>query len=556
VRAPTGADRLLEALERHGIGTVFGLPGTQGIELWEALRRRPRLRAVVATSELAASFMANGGARATGRAAVLFTIPGPGFAYALAGIAEARLDSVPVLMVVPTASRGHESIDEASVIQPIVKSVVSATTSDSVGTATVEALALAEAGEPGPVFLSVPGGALAGSAPTRLPPAPDAAEADAGEIAARLAASLRPLLLAGQGAHGAAQEVLELAERLSAPVVTTTSGRGVVPEDHPLAVPFDVPGAPVDALNELVESADLVLALGCKLTYNGSIGTRRRLPPERLVRVDGSAEVLAEGYPCSLGLVADCRAVVAQLLAVEPKSGWTESEIAAARARITAAKPQLPEPPLAGGPAEALFAALRRAIPPPWPVVTDSGYHQYLVRHHHVVRAPRTFLVPSDFQSMGFGIAGAIGAAVSTDGSAVAVVGDGGFNIGATELLTAVREGLRLVVITLVDGSFGLIRLHQLGRTGHESGVAIPVPDLGAMSASLGAAYRLAADISAAEAAFEDAVRSDGVTVVEVPMGDPPNLTAMRLRGRTAAAVTSLAGPSMISRLRRQPRRR
>jgi acetolactate synthase I/II/III large subunit len=162
--------------------------------------------------------------------------------------------------------------------------------------------------------------------------------------------------------------------------------------------------------------------------------------------------------------------------------------------------------------------------------------------------------VPSDFQSMGFGIAGAIGAALSTGGSAVAVVGDGGFNIGATELLTAVREGLRLVVVALVDGSFGLIRLHQLGRTGRESGVAVPVPDLAALSGSVGAGYRLAADVSTAEAAFQDAVGSDGVTVIEVPVGDPPNLTSMRLRGRTAAAVTSLAGPSVVSRLKRRGR--
>jgi acetolactate synthase-1/2/3 large subunit len=560
VRTTTGADRLLEALERHGVETIFGLPGTQGIEFWEALRRRPRLRTVVPTSELSASFMANGGARASGRAAALFTIPGPGFAYALAGVAEARLDSVPLLLVVPATARetdsrgGHESIDETTVVQPVAKSVVQASSADAVGAATVDALALAEAGEPGPVLLSVAGGAFAGPAPTPLPDPPRAEDADGAAVAARLAAAERPLLLVGQGAQGAAREVLELAERVSAPVVTTTSGRGVIPEDHPLAIPFDVPGAPVEALNALVDCADLVLALGCKLTYNGSIGGRRRLPPERLIRVDASADVVADGYPCSLGVVADCRRLVPQLLTVEPRSAWTEAEIASARAAVAASEPQLPEPTVAGGPAGALFAALRRAIPSDWPVVTDSGYHQYLVRHHHVVRAPRTFLVPSDFQSMGFGIAGAIGAAVSTAGSAVAVVGDGGFNIGATELLTAVREGLRLIVVVLVDGSFGLIRLHQLGRTGYESGVSIPLPDLGALSGSLGAEYRLVTDITSAEAAFHHAAAREGVTVVEVPVGDPPNLTAMRLRGRTASAVTSLAGPGVVSRLRGRAR--
>src|SRR5262249_46808281 len=157
-----------------------------------------------------------------------------------------------------------------------------------------------------------------------------------------------------------------------------------------------------------------------------------------------SADVLANGYPCSLAVVADCGALVSQLLEIEPRTAWTASEITAAREQIVASAPQLPEPPLARGSARALFTALRAAVPPEWPVVTASGYHQYLVRHHHVVRAPRTLLVPSDFQSMGYGISGAIGAAVATKGSAVAVVGDGGFNMGATELLTATREGLQL----------------------------------------------------------------------------------------------------------------
>ncbi len=563
--APTGAARLLEAFDRHGVRAVFGLPGTQVVDLWDALRRRSDLRTVVATSELAASFMANGAARATGSAAALLTIPGPGFTYALAGIAEARLDSVPLLMVVPAPAKrsdggaAQQAIDQAAIAGPLAKAVVRVEAADDLGRRALEALALCEADEPGPVLLEVGAGAFEGAGPSALPavstPSAAIAGADVAAVVERLAVARRPLLLVGQGAQGAARAVLELAERLGAPVLTTTSGRGVVPEDHPLCVPFDTPGAPVARLNALVASADLVLALGCKLSYNGSLGTRRLLPPERLVRVDTSAEVLATGYPCSLAVVADCSALLERLGEAGARGDWEVSEIAESRAQLARTPSSLPEPSLAGGAAGNLFAALRRAIPRDVPIVTDSGQHQYLARRHVVVLEPRTFLVPSDFQSMGYGIAGAIGAAVVTGGPAVAVVGDGGFNIGATELLTAVHERLDLLVVVLVDRSFGLIRLQQLSRTGHESGVAIPIPDIGSLSHAVGAAYVLLADAAEAEAVFTQAVAAGGVTVVEIAVGDSPDLRRLRRRGRARATATSFLGPSGIERLKSAARR-
>jgi thiamine pyrophosphate-dependent acetolactate synthase large subunit-like protein len=560
--APTGADRLLEALERHGVPAAFGLPGTQVVELWEALRRHQTLRTVVATNELAAAFMANGAARATGTAAALLTIPGPGFAYSLAGIAEARLDSAPLLLVAPEPARradggaAQQAIDQAAIAAPLAKAVIRADTADDLGRATTEALELAEAGEPGPVYLEVGSGAFGGSAPSGLPPgAPSPSLGDYAEVANRLDGARRPILLVGQGAQGAAGLVRELAERLGAPVLTTTSGRGVVAEDHPLCVPFDTPGAPVGRINELVESADLILALGCKLSYNGSLGTRRRLPSERLVRVDTSLDVLAVGYPCAIALVTDCRSLLEQLRGVGTRSEWKASEIDAARIEAAALVASFPEPSLAGRPAADVFSALRRAIPPSTPIVTDSGHHQYLARQHHVVLEPRTFLVPSDFQSMGFGIAGAIGAAVATRAAAAAIVGDGGLNIGATELLTAVSEQLDLLVVVLVDHSFGLIRLQQLARTGRESGVSIPVPDIAGLSAAVGARYERLADGANAEAVFASAVDAGGVTVVEVPVGDPPKLAGMRLRGRAISTATSVLGPAAIERLKAARRR-
>ena len=384
----TGASALLDALEQHGVRAVFGLPGTQVVDLWEALRRRPSIRPVVATNELAASFMANGAARASGRVAALLTIPGPGFTYALSGIAEARLDSVPLLFVVPAPAvrddggRAQQSIDHAAVAAPLVKGVVRATDASGVGAAAMEAIELSEAGEPGPVLLELPVRALGaragvdGSHPSASPASPDPGAVSM--LESRLRASRRPLLLAGQGALGAGADLRLLAERLEAPVLTTTSGRGVIPEDHPLSVTFDTPGAPVTTINELVGAADLVLALGCALSHNGSLGLGLRLPPERLIRVDASADAVAAGYPCSLAIVADCGAVLGMLDGAGGGGGWRTMSSLAGGCDSTVWPPRSPSRPSQG--ARPRLSSLRSAMPcrtrrrsSPTPAITSTS---------------------------------------------------------------------------------------------------------------------------------------------------------------------------------------
>jgi acetolactate synthase-1/2/3 large subunit len=213
------------------------------------------------------------------------------------------------------------------------------------------------------------------------------------------------------------------------------------------------------------------------------------------------------------------------------------------------------EPRLAGRDPAAFFADLRRAMPETAVLATDSGYHQYMVRRHQQVLAPRTLLVPADFQSMGFGLPAAIGAAVSTGGVAAAIVGDGGFAIGALELATAVRAGIPLVVIVFVDGSYGLIRLQQLRRTGHTSGVDLPPIDIRSIAAAVGADY------SAVEG--EDALRvlasafgSGAVTIVEVAVEHSSDLERARRRGLATSTVQSVLGPRVSGRLIDSARRR
>lgn len=569
-RPRNGAELLCDALADAGVDHVFGVPGTQTIDLWEALRRRGRPVPVVATTELAASFMANGYARATGRPGVVATIPGPGFAFALPGLAEARLDSAPLVHLAGAPARredgGHalQAIPQAEIAGPLVKRVLTAETADGLATDVAEALAAAVAGEPGPVLLQVPEALLGErvrrrAAPVPRPPAPAAAPAPAQveTAAALLRRARRPLLLCGQGAAGAADGVAALARLLPAPVLTTTSGRGVVPETDPLALPFDAPGAPAAVVNALVAACDLVLALGVKFSHNGSFGFALRCPPDRLVRVDASAEALARPYPAAVRIEADVGAFLAGVLPALAGGGastWDDAAVARWRGRLAAVAGAAGGERLAGRPAAEVFAALRAALPEEAVVTTDSGLHQYLVRRHLRVLRPRTLVVPADCQSMGFGLPAAIGAAVATGRPAVAVLGDGGFAAGGLELATAVAAGLPLVVLVLVDGAYGLIRLQQLRRTGHASGVELPPVGLEAVASAVGARYRLLGP-SSLDAVFGEAVAARTVTVVEVP-APGERLGRARLRGHAVAAAAAALGPAAAGRLADAARRR
>ena len=507
--------------------------------------------------------MANGYARASGRTAVLCTIAGPGLTYAVSGIAEALLDSLPFVHIVDAGARSRpdgspalQAIRQVDVLSPLVKGVVDVPTAGEVTSGVRAAFAQARAGEPGPVLLQLDVTALQGLATASSPQMasdPDGSSVSDDAlilIADRLLVAARPLLLVGMGAADAASAVTELAERLGAPVLSTTSGRGVLSEHHPLSLASDVPGGPIEPLNEIVARADLVLALGCKLSHNGSRGYALDLPGERLIRVDASSGALEGAYPASQTVVGDVADVLAALTAMlgegDARTEWTASQLESLRARLAASAPPRLNPRLGPGSAAEFFTALRRRLPERAVVATDSGLHQYLVRAHLPVVAPRTLVVPTDFQSMGFGIPAAIGAGIATGERAVAVTGDGGLDIVGLELLTAVRERVPLTVVVLVDGYLGLIRVSQRARTGREVGVDISVPDLELFARSVGAEYARLDGSRTTDEVLGDAIATDGVTVVEVPTGDPPDLRRLTARGRTLSAVRKLR--SAVSR--------
>ena len=571
-RAANGAELLCETLVSLGVTHVFGVPGTQSVLLYDALQRST-IRSVLATHELGASFMANGYYRASGKVAPLVTIPGPGFTYSLTGIAEASHDSAAVLHIVglpATAADkkfGFQAIDHERIAAPLVKGVFTVHRVEEIPETVSKAFTMALSGEPGPVMLQWSRTALAGEPadpsdrPSNGPgiaPEPIADAAD--EAAMLLAKSRRPILYAGQGAAGAAALVRQLAELTGSPVITTASGRGVLPEDHSLALGFDFNRGDVHVLNELIAQSDCIVALGCKFSHPGTGGFQLALPADRLIHVDASREVLGSNYPAKLSILGSVEGVLERLVPAvgnllgTPAGGWVQQEIDEWKKRLRQIRPTVVLEPVVHGvsPATAgsFFHSLRRVLPRNGIVVTDSGLHQGLVRRHFDVLAPRGLILPSDFQSMGFGLPAAIGAKLSApERPVVAVLGDGGFSMSGMELLTAVREKIPLTVIVFNDGRLNLIRIQQFQSFGCSASTDILNPDFGTFASAVGAQYALID--GNAEQILQSAVGSPHVTLVEVLVGDSAAIRAVRAKGLARETARRVLGPGLVQWLKR-----
>jgi acetolactate synthase-1/2/3 large subunit len=546
---------LCSALETEGLTRVFGVPGTQTLGFFDAIRRS-NLEFTLASHEAGAAFMANGYYRACGKPAVVATIGGPGFTNSLTGIAEASLDSVALLHIVsaPATTPGErfqlQAIDQPAIAAPLVKACFSLGAGDDLRGLVADSVACALGGEPGPVLIQYGQRRSSRSGPTRRPAAaappslPDQELLD--ELGDRWTRAVRPIFLVGQGAVPGTACLRRIVEGAGAPVVTTPSARGIIPEDHPLALGFDVLRGGIDALNELLERSDLIVALGCKLGHNGSAGFNLNLPADRLVRVDTSQDVLEANFRAALSLEADAIAVLAFIEeASKPasRSDWSEEELAAVRNRLRTLPSSFPDPVVRGSDvnkASEFFDWLRDYLPREAILVTDSGLHQVLARRYYEVLSERGLILPSDFQSMGFGIPAGIGARLADPQRTVAVlVGDGGLLMSGMEITTAVRDRIPLMVIVFNDGHLNQIRLQQIADSGQSFGVDLPPTDIRKFADAIGAAYLLFDEFGETGAGF-DSLDLDGPTILEVRVGDSWSMRSRAAGARLKDAARSI----------------
>lgn len=497
----TGADSVVRALEDEDVPFAFGIPGTHTIELYDALARSARVKPVLVTDEQSASFMADGVWRASGRLGCAALVPGAGLTHALSGIAEAYLDTVPMLVLgcgirrdLPMAFQLHD-VDQLAIARPVTKSVMRVERGADVYRTVRDACRIARAGVPGPVFLEIPaelyllahdGDAeppLSLGAPL-LQPAAELVD----RAAALLARARRPLLYLGYGARGAS--VVTLAERLESPVSTTMHGKGVFPESHPLALWPGFGDAAPPFARAIARDCDATLAIGCRFgeVATGSYGMQPRRP---LIHVDIGQAALERNVETDLAIASDAAAFVDALLSrlthrpidgpmraairdghAAVERGWRET------ASATAVTPY------------ALLDALQRRFGPAAIFTADSGNGTFLAMECLRLERPGHFLAPIDYSCMGYSVPAAIGAKLACpDTPCVALAGDGAFLMTGLELLTAATLGAAIAVVVLRDHELAQIAQFQSLALGRKSASRLPNYDLEQLCGGMGVQY-------------------------------------------------------------------
>jgi acetolactate synthase-1/2/3 large subunit len=493
----TAAQAIVETLRLLEVDRVFGLPGLQNIELFDALADAP-FSTFTPTNESAAVFMADAHARVTGKIGVAVVTAGPGLTNALTGIAEARLDSSPVLVLVGASVKTGKSfqlhqIDQCAVVKSLVKGCSKPATAAEIPQVVLNAVELALQGEPGPVVVEIANGMLMERIrflqPKRSPlPAAVDLNAQLDDAATRLRNSPAIGIYAGAGAFGAADELKALAELLQAPVATTISGRGVLAEDHPLSVGFGFGRSGTAAAWRVFRKVRTLLAVGCKYgeTATGAYGVK---PPPEHIQIDINPAVLGANHPVSLAIAADAKIVLGGLVARleknrRPVNAALQDFIKQGRMRSEAIA--LAKASKAVTPSKFL-RKLRQKLARNAILVTDSGAHQFWALNDFPVFTPRSFLVPADYQAMGFSIPAAIAAKLAFPArQVVSLVGDGGFLMSGFESLNAARWKTKIVIVVFRDGAWGLIKEAQQRVYRRTPLTDIPSPDFGHLARGLG----------------------------------------------------------------------
>ncbi|MER5392738.1 thiamine pyrophosphate-binding protein [Saccharopolyspora sp. NPDC002686] len=529
-----GGDLVVETLRALGADTVFGLPGQHALGLFDALRRAPDLRLISSRVENNLAFAADGHARARLAADPAGPVPvtpmivstGPGALLTLASLQESRASSVPVLGIssqVPAAGLGggrhgylHELPDQQASFRDVVKSVHVARTASQIPGALREAWESAATAPYGPVWVEIPQDVLL--APAGLPPITSATARPASleplpelidEAARLLADAENPVILAGGGAarSGAGAELLELAEALRAPVLSTFGAKGVFPWEHPLSGQSWMEDW---HSTEFLADADVLLVVGSglgELTSN----YHRFAPRGRLVQIEADAGKLESNHP-ALGIHADAKLALSALVDRVPRreaDGRAEKAVAdlleRVRARLAAQDLELEQRILGE-----VRAALPEGTPSFWDM-TMLGYWAWSA--WNADGAPMH--TAQGAGGLGFGLPGALGAA-ATGRPALAVSGDGGAMYGIAELATAVQHRLDVTWLIVDDGGYGILREYLTGTFGESTATELARPDFVVLASAFGVPAvettpdRLRQDLA-------DALNAPGPSVVVLP---------------------------------------
>ena len=504
----TAGRAIVEILRAEGVRAVFGIPGGHVLDIYEGLHDTPEIRHVLARHEHAAAAMAAGYAQLTGEPGVAVATAGPGATNLLTAVAEAHVGCLPMILLAgrgltTTAQRGaSQEVPTDRVFAPVTKWSVRVDRAELVPEVMRQAFAVSRGGRPGPVYIDLPRDVLGETVeftylPVGAPARPPADPAQVHELVDRLTAAERPILIAGGGTTmaGAHAELRELAELVGAPVLTSLSGRGTLPDDHPLAA--GGLGAHRNRLSKrLLAEADVVVGLGTRFEEMETNWQPGRVPsPEAFyAQVDIEPAELGRSIPTHLGVVGDVRAVLRQAIELvrerrpAPLPDMISADVAALDADVAAVAAD------ASSPVHPLTAirAVQAVFPRDSTVAFDVGVlAQQIAGGFPFFRVyePRSLIVPSSFYGMGFAAAALpVAKVVRPDHPAVGFVGDGSFQMVMQILPVAAEHGLAVTWVVLNDHALGSIRdIQELRFDGRMIGTDFTLqPDLAAIAEACG----------------------------------------------------------------------
>jgi acetolactate synthase-1/2/3 large subunit len=474
----TGAELTIRLLERQGVGIIPGIPGGANLPLYDALSHSTSIRHVLARHEQGAGFMAQGMARTTGKPAVFFATSGPGATNTLTAIADAKLDSVPIICItgqVPSSMIGTDAFQEVDIYGmsiPVTKHNFLVRSVEDLLRVIPEAFRIAASGRPGPVLVDIPKDvqlARIDIAEWPEPGAADPVEAPDHEAltqAARmLAGSKRPILMLGGGvaASGAAAVARELAEAACLPATMTLLGLGALPDAHPLNLGLlGMHGT--RAANILMSECDLLLVAGARLDDRATGRLEEFCPEAKLIHVDIDQSELDKLKQTHLAITGDVGATLAALLplvdaaaARRDRAAWL-LRVAACKAENPQELPGLADPLTPYG----LVRCTGELLGGGAIVATDVGQHQMRAAQAYPDLKPRAWLTSGGLGTMGFGLPTAIGAALANPGAPVVCFsGDGSLQMNIQELATAAETGANVTIVLADNGGLGLVQQQQ-----------------------------------------------------------------------------------------------
>ncbi|WP_461211193.1 acetolactate synthase large subunit [Desulfocurvus sp. DL9XJH121] len=470
----TGAEAVVGLLERQAIRIIPGIPGGANLPLYDALSRSRLIRHVLARHEQGAGFMAQGMARATGSPQVFLATSGPGATNTLTALADAKLDSVPLVCITGQVARtligtdAFQEVDTYGMSIAATKHNFLVRSVEDLLTIIPEAFRIAASGRPGPVLVDIPRDVQTASLtfeswpePGRADPRPEISDGALQAAAAMINTAERPLIYAGGGViqSGAARLVRTLAEQASIPVACTLMGLGALPSEHPLCLGMlGMHAAPYT--NMILEECDLLIALGARFDDRATGKVDQFCPGARILHVDIDPCELDKIKATRLGVTADAAQFLTRVLpmvAHDRRQPWLDT-VRRLRAAHPMILPHADDPTSSYG----IIKAVAGLLDEDDIIATDVGQHQMRTAQAFPFKKPGRWLTSGGLGTMGFGLPAAIGAALARpERTVVCFTGDGSLLMNIQELATAAEQGVNLKIVLADNQALGLVQQLQ-----------------------------------------------------------------------------------------------